>query len=139
MTIYLDSSALIPLFVNEAHTSEARRLQQLGEPFVVSPWTLAECSSAFARLHRMRVIDSRERETLDHDLDEWTGLPARLTAVAAEDFAFARTCLRTSKAALRAPDALHLAIVSRQGYALATFDDNLASAGRDLSLRVVGR
>ena len=139
MTIYLDSSAIVPLFVDEANTPAARRLEQLGEPVVISSWTLAECSSAFARLHRMNVIDGLERERLDHDLDAWSTLPARFTAIAAEDVSFARTCIRTLAAALRAPDALHLAIAWRHGYALATFDDNLATAGRDLSLRVVGR
>jgi predicted nucleic acid-binding protein len=87
----------------------------------------------------MSAIDRSERERLDRDLDAWAALPTRLTAVAAEDFAFARTCIRTLESPLRAPDALHLAIASRQGYALATFDDNLADAGRELSLRVVGR
>jgi predicted nucleic acid-binding protein len=50
--IYLDASAIVPLFVIEAHSAEARA-RLFGASLMASPLSLAETSSAIAR--RMRI------------------------------------------------------------------------------------
>jgi predicted nucleic acid-binding protein len=137
LTVYLDASALVPLFVEDVHTPAARRISQTAGPFVASAWTLAECSSAFARLWRTGTIDRAERDQLDRRLDAWAAAPSRLTSLVNDDLLLARACVRTSTMPLRAPDGLHLAVASRRGYALATFDAKLAEAAREMSLEVV--
>jgi predicted nucleic acid-binding protein len=137
LTVYLDASVVVSLFVEDVNTAAARRVVQSPGPFVVSAWTLAECSSAFSRLCRMGQLEASVREQLEDGLDDWMAVSTRLTAVIPDDLVVARTSVRNSRRALRAPDALHLAIASRQGYALATFDGGLAAAARDMSLAVI--
>lgn len=57
---YWDSSALVSLLVDEAHS--ARRIHLLEEdPFIVTWWgSQVECASALNRLHREGAIDALE-------------------------------------------------------------------------------
>jgi hypothetical protein len=137
LTIYLDASVLVSLLADDVNTPAARRVAELDDRVVVSSWTLAECSSAFARLSRMGRLADNERDALERDLDAWTGEPSRLIAVVTADFEKARSFVRVSKAGLRAADALHLAVAAREALQLATFDDVLGRAARQFDVACI--
>ena len=62
--IFLDSSALLPLFVQEEHSSEIEALIR-DDPSVVIWWgSTIECFSTFARLRRKRIIDSKQEQEI---------------------------------------------------------------------------
>jgi predicted nucleic acid-binding protein len=126
LTIYLDASVLVSLLADDVNTAAARRVAQFHDPVVVSAWTLAECSSAFARLRRMGRLTDDERDALESDLDAWG--PSRMIAMTTQDFELARSLVRVSRTGLRAADALHLAVASRESLRLATFDEVLTQA-----------
>jgi predicted nucleic acid-binding protein len=137
LTIYLDASVLVSLLVDDANTASARHVADRDDTFVVSAWTLAECSSAFARWHRMGHLTVEERESVETELDSWASHSGRAIAMAPEDFAVARSLVRHSRLGLRAPDALHLAAARRSGYALATFDVILSAAAREAGVELI--
>ena len=74
--IFFDSSALLPVFIQEEHSSKMRAIIR-DDPSLVVWWgSTIECFSAFARLRRKRIIDSdQEQEIRSQLLDvrrHWT-------------------------------------------------------------------
>ena len=65
--IFFDSSALLPLFVQEDHSSRLITIVQ-DDPSIVVWWgSTIECFSGFARLRREHIIDpSQEQEIRGH-------------------------------------------------------------------------
>jgi uncharacterized protein len=62
--IFFDSSALLPLFVQEDRSKEIQRIA-MDDPSLVVWWgSTIECFSAFARLRRERIIDSAEEQNI---------------------------------------------------------------------------
>jgi len=137
---FWDSSAIVPLLVEQQHS--AGLVQLLGEdPDVVVWWsTPTECASAIARLERDRGLDNLEVEAAFLKLDQlsevWTEvLPTNGVRNTA------RRLLRTHP--LRASDALQLAaalILTAPHAAKPPFvclDDRLVSAARKEGFQVV--
>ena len=131
MTVYLDASVLVSLLVDDANTTAARRLNERAPLIALSEWTLVECSSALARLTRMKRLTDPERAEIEDALDQWSSRVSRVVAVAPQDFGASRRFVRQSGAGLRGSDALHLAIVARERMELATFDQILARAAEE--------
>ena len=138
MTVYLDASVLVSLFVEDSHTLAARRIGSQVERVTVSHWTLTEASSALGRLVRTGRLTASERSEAEQAIERWAGRRSRTVAVDQIDFIFAQTHLRATSGPLRAPDALHLAIAARGGFTLATFDAVLAAAAREIAVQVLG-
>lgn len=73
---FWDASALVPLCVNEAVSSSARRLWKDGSVHVVRCETVVEMASALARLGREAVIDESNLATAEQILEtlekSWT-------------------------------------------------------------------
>lgn len=135
MTFYLDTSVLISLFHEDGHTRRVTDWIAAVERFVFSTWTLAEFSSALAIQSRMRRLADRDRRGLELRLDQW--LATRLVLPVAEgDVIEARRLIRADPR-LRAPDALHLAVVARNDCVLATLDEGMGRSARDLGLTTV--
>jgi predicted nucleic acid-binding protein len=62
--IFLDSSALLPLFIQEEHTGEMEAAVR-NDPSVVLWWgSTIECFSAFARLRRERIINPDQEQEI---------------------------------------------------------------------------
>jgi predicted nucleic acid-binding protein len=62
--IFFDSSALLPLFLNEEHSAQIQEIVQ-DDPFLVVWWgSTIECFSAFARLRRERIIAVKEEQEI---------------------------------------------------------------------------
>lgn len=136
MKHYLDASFLVPLFVDDDWTERAKRWAASEPDVVVSDWAVTEFSSALSLHVRKRRIDADERDEAENALDWW--LAGRITEepVDPEDVVAARGLLHRHDK-LRAPDALHLAIVLRLGVGLVTYDGDLADAARAENVIVV--
>lgn len=135
MTIYLDTSVLFPVFHEDAHSERVTAWLAQLDTFAFSRWTIAEISSALGVQVRMRRLTAAARRELESELDGWLA-DRPVSALADVDLAQARRLLRDD-VRLRTPDALHLALVLRHGYRLATLDDDMAAAARPLGIEVI--
>lgn len=138
LSIYLDTSTIVPLIVEDALRARSIDLlrQHPARP-AASDFGLAEVASALARRFRTGEI-SREDAFAAHDLlDRWA-VRAHVIALSSVDIDEAGHMLRGLDLTLRTPDALHIAIARRLGLTLATFDRGMATAARALGLSVLG-
>lgn len=103
---YWDSSALVPLVVNEADT-QRRQALLLEDSIVVTWWgSLVECASALNRLHREGNLDHQER---DHALQKLRSYAAKWLPVRPNKQVQQRAIDLLGLHPLRAADALQLA------------------------------
>ncbi len=139
MILYLDTSALVKLYVWEPGTKEVRRLTHRATGWSTSLLAYVEARSAFARKLRMRQIDLRAfNRALKAFEFEWTGIDCiRIDQVIVE-----RAAELAEKHALRAYDALHLASAVylrgsvRSAVSFVCFDDALNRAAAGLGLQL---
>jgi len=135
LALYLDTSVLVSAFVQDDHSEWAAALLISRADAVVSRWAEAEFSSALGLRVRSGGIAARKRGEIEAEFDGWrVGRDeCRLDDL---DFVRCRALLRDG-ARLRTPDALHLAVVLRHGFDLATLDKELATAARSSGVKVV--
>ena len=137
--IYFDTSFLVPLFLPEA---TSRRVQQVltehqSDELTTSHWTRVEFSSMLAREVRTGGLPAQAAR--DADVQFETALAQSFTIVLPDrpDFDLCKRHLQQFDAALRAPDALHLAMASnRDARMFYTLDKKLIRAGKLLGLPV---
>lgn len=130
--LYVDTSILVAALSNEAHTAAAQDWLggQRGGALAISDWTIAEMSSALAIKLRRRELSLAVR---NEALALFNGLVEdsfQVLSVSALDFRTAARLADQHAAALRAGDALHLAIASNRGMTLYTLDKGLAKAAQ---------
>jgi predicted nucleic acid-binding protein len=138
LIVYLDTSALVKLFVAEAH-SEAVRAAVAAESVVATQLlAYAEACSAFARLAEARADESlfqRLRSELDAHWPEWE-------IVQVEERLVRRASEFCGRYRLRSYHSVHLAAAERirslsggsTNFRFGVFDANLARAARSLDL-----
>ena len=100
----------------------------------ISPWVSAEVASALSAKMRMGVLTADLRGSV---LDAYGLLVARsliVLPIIAKHFATAARFANEHFLALRAADALHLAIAADRGDTLATLDAGQAKAGQALGV-----
>lgn len=138
MSIYLDASFLVPLFViQEPLSSRAATFMAAEMPeLVISDFAKAEFASAIARLVRMDLMASEDALTTFADFDTWTSTAATQTDMVPGDVAAAGSFIRRLDRNLRTPDALNIAIARRVQAAVATFDSRMAENAAALGVRV---
>jgi hypothetical protein len=129
LSVYLDASVLVPIFVDDDWSERVVAWLETEPDVVVSDWTLAEFSSALSFHVRKGKLDPDERDEAENSLNRWIEGSVTQVPVDPEDVWAARDLLHAHPK-LRAPDALHLAIVKRLGEAFATYDTVLADAAR---------
>lgn len=141
MIVYLDTSALVKLFVPEAHSAAVRAAVTAGSVIATHLLAYTEACSAFARLAESRADESlfrRLRRELDAHWTEWEIVQAdeRLVRRAGE------FCARYR---LRGYDSVHLAAAERvhgaggdrTDFRFGVFDASLARAARSLDLALL--
>lgn len=134
MTIYLDASVLVSLFVRDANSARAEAILRASTPVLaVSDFAAAEFSSAVARRVRTADLSVQAAHAAFMNLDGWTARSARRIETIAADIAQATAFVRRLDLRLRTPDALNIAIAQRAGARLLTFD-----AGMEKSARMLG-
>lgn len=136
MSLYLDASALLPLFIEESATKRAQDLLR-GNILVISDFAVAEFSSGVARRTRLGEINESGASAVFAALDTWTVNAARRESLTAGDVGVAISLVRRLDLGLRAPDAINIAIAQRCEAELLTFDERMARSARALGLTVI--
>ena len=136
--LYIDASALAKLFLPEPESDELNRLLRGRRDLVVSDLAITETVSAAARRLREGELSMRDAHRLHRalldSLESGHLLPARSTPATHRS---AERFLLQPGLALRAADALHLAMAAQeQARTLVTFDDRLRRAADELGLLV---
>lgn len=137
--IYVDTSLLIPIYVPEPRSKEADEVLGSASSIVVSDLTVAEFYVGLARKVKLKTITVSQAEAartaFESHLEE--GLLRRLPIRPAHS-EVAGDLARKSTVMLRTLDAIHLAVAAGVGAPpVATFDDRLADAARDLGFEVL--
>lgn len=133
MSLYLDTSALVKLYVTEAFSADVRRWVDAAARVASSRIAYPEARAALARRHRESKLTAAEHRAAVRDLDrDFTGIVVvevdPLLASAAGDLAERR--------GLRVFDTIHLAaaLALRRGVPefdrFAAFDSRLEAAAR---------
>lgn len=106
MIVYLDTSSLVKLYVDEAGSDEVQALADQAEMIATSVLAYPEARSAFARLRREGLVDEEESSQLKADLDrDWP----RYLALEVSEEIWRRAGDLSEQHGLRAFDGLHLA------------------------------
>jgi predicted nucleic acid-binding protein len=135
--LYLDASALLPLFIQESRTDEAHEHLR-GNVLLVSDFAIAEFSSGVARRARTGDIKESDATVVFANFDAWIADAASRENLTAGDLANATALVRRVDLGLRAPDAINIAITQRCGAHLLTFDAKMVRSARILGVTVVG-
>lgn len=131
MSLYLDTSVLVSLFRSDAHTDAAANIvAEAGTETIVSDFARAEFAAVMGRLVRVGDLTSDAARVAFQNFDTWTASVPQRANILASDMAECEFLLRRLDLGLRAPDALHLAIVMRLSAELLTFDHHMAMAAR---------
>jgi uncharacterized protein len=139
LSVYLDASVLVSLFVRDAHTQQADRvLRTRVDVLALSDFAAAEFASGIAQHVRARAIAAKDARTIFSDFDEWAARETARVELASADVAAAAVLLRKLDSPLRAPDAIHVAVAVRIGAQLMTFDKAMSTAARRYGVEVVG-
>jgi uncharacterized protein len=137
LKLYLDTSVLVSLFVEDAFSRRADEIaRQSTDIALVSNFAAAEFASAVARLARTRTKTMQEAQRIYAEFDMWSP-SAEAVGIDASDIRSATVYLRQLNTPLRAPDAIHIAAAQRLGAELATFDKRMAEGAAALGLSVI--
>jgi len=136
LSAYLDASMVVSLFLEDCWSDDAAAwLAALEAPPTISRWTALEFSSALGVLLRAGSITAEERSRAERELGDFVAdLP--IADVTDRDLISARDMIRFGSAALKAGDALHLAIGRRVGLPIKTFDRQLTRAAEMVGVEV---
>lgn len=136
MSVYLDASILVPLFVNDTFSDRADAfLEAASSRLVVSDFLRAEFASVTSRLVRAGDLTRDEATQAFERLDSWAMMQT-LAQTTTFDVRQSEIWIRRLDLNLRAPDAVHIAIAARMGASLATFDVRMAEAAQALGVPV---
>ena len=135
MNPYLDTSALVPAYVEEQNSARVARFLAENPNVWISSLTEVEFVSALARRVRMKELSpERARQVVsvfDRHLAEGFYVQA---PVLEETFLVAANFLKRFTTPLRSLDALHLACCATEQKRLVTFDAVLAQCARELGV-----
>ena len=137
MTLYLDTSSLVKLYVTEAGSDVVRQLVGGAKVVATSVVAYAETRAALARLRRETVLTASKLASAKSEFEEqW---PTYLTLEATDSLCRAAGEL-AEKYSLRGVDAVHLAsfaeVARRAGTddtRFSSFNDRLNQAARKLT------
>lgn len=137
MTVYLDTSVVVTLLIDEPSSDLARAwFRRLDEDVIVADLAAIEFAAGISRWFRMGRIDVGQAEFALASFDMLRA-QCRAYTHGRDDFALAELIARDFATKLLAPDALHLASAKNGGAMMATFDARLAEATRAQGVEVV--
>jgi len=138
--VYVDTSVLVPLFLNEPQSAAAgdwyaREKSEL----VAAAWCVPEFASALGIKQRTGAIDAQQASSAWERFERMVSADLRLLPVEPAHFLRAAQLVLDASSALRAGDALHLACAEAAGSKrMATLDDVLGRNAQRLKLKLVG-
>lgn len=133
--IYLDTSVLGAIFFREPGARDLV-VHLEGRPkgsLMISAWTLTEMASIGGIKQRTGALDSGTRQQALANFQRFASRHLRMTEIEPADFRTATVLIETPTA-LRAGDALHLAVARRLGARVATLDKRMIAATETLGL-----
>ncbi len=138
--IYCDTSLLVSALSGEPAAPAVHRwlLQYSEGELCTSTWTVTEFSSAVAIKYRRADITAEDKVSI---LARWAAAQNEnlvMLPVPQEAFSLAARFCDMSTSSLRGGDALHLAVASLGGHALATLDGRMREGAEAVGVRVVG-
>lgn len=137
MSVYVDASVLVALFVADSLTETANEaIERTGEPLVLSNLTSLEVASVIARKVRNRDVSAKDGRIALANFDGWAILTQHILSEPA-DVAAADAIVRRFDVNLHGADAIHVAIAMRAGASLLTLDDKMRRSARKLGLSVI--
>lgn len=137
--IYLDTSAVVPLFVREP-ASEAidAWLESCTEPIISSDWIVTEFASALSIKVRRGEINARQAHAAWKDFDAFCNSGLRLLPVSRKALKEAAMLALNAQSGLRSGDSLHLAMALETGASgLSTADGTLENNAKAKGLNVI--
>lgn len=136
MTLYLDTSVCVSLFVDDVHTPRVKACFRSDPPVAVSRWTMAEFSSALARLRNAAAIDGHQHQGAELRFDQWTTLLGPPISLTDMDMIYVRDLCRDN-GSVREPDAIHIVLARRLDLPLVSLDNEQCDAARRERLKVI--
>jgi predicted nucleic acid-binding protein len=137
LTCYLDASVMLPILIREpASAAVDAFMSTVQQELWVSDFAAAEAASALSRLVRTGRLQATDGAARLSDFDVWRTAMTKPAEIHAVDVRLAGAYVRRFDLALRAPDALHVAIARRLDVSLVTLDRRLATAARELGVAV---
>jgi uncharacterized protein len=134
---YLDTSFVVPLFINESTSEEVTAKLQtipIGE-IAISLWTKTEFSSVLARKVRMQESTEQFARQTISKFEQMMINSCQVITPEAADFELSSQYIQYFQTGLRAGDALHLAIAKNHGaVSIYTLDAKLAKAASLLNI-----
>ncbi len=136
--IYLDTSAAVPLFVQEpASNAVDAWYESCADPLVSSDWIVTEFASALSIKVRRGAIAEKQAKAAWKDFEAFCRAGLRLVPVSRQAFDAAAQMVRDVASGLRCGDSLHLAMALEVGAAgLATADGTLEKNAKAKGLAV---
>ena len=137
--VYVDTSVLVSLFLNEPHSvaASAWYAREKSE-LVAAAWCIPEFASALGIKQRTGAIDAQQAQGAWERFERMVTADLRLLPVEPASFHRAAELVLDAASALRAGDALHLACAEAAGAKhIATLDDVMSRNARRLKLKVV--
>ena len=133
--IYLDTSVLGAIFFREPGAADlvARLESNRKEKLMISAWTLTEMASIGGIKQRTGAIDAETRQQAIANFQRFASMHLVTVEIDPADFRTAAVLIE-SPTALRAGDALHLAIARRLGARVASLDRRLCAATEVLGM-----
>lgn len=137
--VYVDTSVLVPLFLNEPHSAAAadwyaREKSEL----VAAVWCIPEFANALGLKQRTGAIDAQQAQGAWTRFERMAAADLRLLPVVPANFHRAAELVLEAASALRAGDALHLACAEAAGAKrMATLDDVLSRHAQRLKIKPV--
>ena len=137
--IYVDTSVLVPLFLNEPHSAAAANWYSLEKrELVAAAWCITEFASALGIKQRTRAIDADQAQGAWAHFSRMVAADLRLLSIDPSHFHRAAELVLDAASALRAGDALHLACAEAAGAKhMATLDDVLARNAQRLKIKPI--
>lgn len=144
MILYLDTSALLKLYVDESGSARVRSLVRNAEAAFTHMISYAELRAALAKAMRMKRVTRKAHAALVADVDsDWS----KLNIVDVDMPLVRRAGALAELFDLRGFDSIHLAaaewlhasIGGHPEFAFAAFDTGLCSGASTIGLRVLGR
>jgi uncharacterized protein len=135
LSLYLDTSVLLPTLIQEEATPTVQTyMRATDQELLISDFAAAEVASALSRLVRTRLLDEVGAHSRLADFEAWRAATSSPIDLHAADARLAYIYVRRFDLALRAPDALHLAVARRLGATLVTLDRRMARAAAELGI-----
>ena len=137
--VYVETSVLVPLFLNEPHSvAAADWYAREKSELVAAAWCVPEFASALGIKQRTGAIDAQQAQGAWIRFERMVAADLRLLAVEAANFHRAAELVLEAASALRAGEALHLACAEAAGaHKMATLDDVLSRNALRLKIKPV--